>query len=257
MGDYAHVNGQDLYYEVYGPGPGPGPGPAAADRPPLVLLHGGLVTTEMTFGPLIPALAEDQRVIGVELQGHGHTTDTERPMRIEYLVDDVVALLDHLDLAQVNIFGFSLGGIVALTLALRHPARAARLIIASVNYRPDGADSELGPDRLPTEADFQAMRDAHAAVAPDPTQFDRAGAKTSAMVQALPGWSDDELRSLAAPTLLIFGDTDFAPLPHAVGMHALLPRAQLAVLPGATHMAVTRRPEVVLPIVRRFLSEGP
>jgi pimeloyl-ACP methyl ester carboxylesterase len=171
MGDYAHVNGQDLYYEVYDGRPGPGSG----DRPPLVLLHGGLVTTEMTFGPLIPALAENQRVIGVELQGHGHTVDTERPMRIEHLADDVVALLDHLDLAQVNLFGFSLGGIVALNLALRYQARLTRLIIASVDYRPDGADSELGPDRLPTAADFQAMRDAHAAVAPDPAQFDQAG----------------------------------------------------------------------------------
>src|SRR5580658_9884926 len=183
---YAPVNGLQLYYEVRGSGR------------PLVLLHGGLMTIDLNFGPLLEPLAASRQVIAVELQGHGHTADTARPMTIEALADDVVALLDLLGIAEADLFGFSLGG------------RVGKLIVASADARrPPGRESApLGEDRMPTAAEFQAMRDAYDAVAPDPAHFDEFAAKTSAMVHQVPGWTD-ELRSLRAPTLLIFGDRDF------------------------------------------------
>src|SRR5215472_1991156 len=243
---YLPVNGLRLYYEIHGSGR------------PLVLLHGGLLTIDLNFGPLLEPLAASRRVIAVELQGHGHTADTGRPLTIEALAGDVIALLNHLGIAEADLFGFSLGGLVAYAIALAAPDRVGRLIAASADaHRPPGRESAPpGEDRLPTPADFQAWREAYEAVAPDPAHFDEFAAKNEALVHEFPGWTD-ELRSLQVPTLLVFGDRDFSPLPDVVEMFELLPNAQLAVLPGTTHVGVTRRPGEVLALITQFLDGRP
>jgi len=240
---YASVNGLQLYYEVSGSGR------------PLVLLHGGLLTIDLNFGPLLGPLAAGRQVIAVELQGHGHTADSGRPMTIEALAGDVVALLDHLGIAEADLFGFSLGGLVACAVALGAPARVGKLIVASADaHRPPGrVSAPLDEGRLPAAADFQAWRDAYEAIAPDPAHFDEFAARTSAMVREFAGWTG-ELRSLQAPALLIFGDRDFSPLPDVVEMFELLPDGQLAVLPGTTHVGVMRRPSEVLALITSFLG---
>ncbi len=196
-------------------------------------------------------------MIAVELQGHGHTADTSRPMTIEALASDVVALLDHLGIAEADLFGFSLGGLVAYAVALGAPTRVGKLIVASADaHRPPGRESApLGEDRMPTPADFQAWHDAYDAVAPDPGHFEEFTVRVSTMVHEFPGWTA-ELRSLQAPTLLIFGDRDFSPLPDVVELFELLPDAQLAVLPGTTHVGLTRRPGEVLALITPFLDAG-
>ena len=188
-------------------------------------------------------------------QGHGHTADIDRPMTIEALAGDVLALLDHLGIAEADLFGFSLGGLVAYAIALGAPTRVGKLIVASADaHRPPGRESApLDEDRLPTPTDFQEMRDAYEAVAPDPARFGEFAAKTEALVHEFPGWTD-ELRSLQVPTLLIFGDRDFSPLPDVAEMFEFLPDAQLAVLPGTTHVGVTRRPGEVLALIMPFLG---
>ena len=243
---YASVNGLQLYYETHGSGR------------PLVLLHGGPMTIDLNFGPLLEPLAASRQVIAVELQGHGHTADTGRAMTIEALAGDVVALLDHLGIAEADLFGFSLGGLVAYAIALGAPSRVGKLIVASADaHRPPGRESApLDDDRMPTPADFQAMRDAYDAVAPDPMNFGEFAAKTETLVHEFPGWTD-ELRSLRAPTLLIFGDRDFSPLPDVAELYGLLPDAQLAVLPGATHTGVPRRPAELLALITPFLDSRP
>lgn len=143
--------GLDLYFEIHGSGR------------PLVLLHGGLLTVDLTFGPLLTTLSGDCQVIGVELQGHGHTADIDRPMRLEDLAGDVASLLEYLDIAEADVFGFSLGGMVALALVLDRPDLIGRLVIASVDHRPGHAEFEAREDpdmprRMPTESDFRAMR---------------------------------------------------------------------------------------------------
>jgi pimeloyl-ACP methyl ester carboxylesterase len=240
---YAPVNGLQLYYETHGSGR------------PLVLLHGGLMTIDLNFGPLLAPLAADRQVIAVELQGHGHTADTERPMTIEALAGDVVALLDHLEIAEADLFGFSLGGLVASGIALGSPTRVGKLIVASADpHRPPGRES-VPPDeaRMPTQADFQSWRDAYDAVAPDPAHFDEFAARTTAMVHTFPGWTD-ELRSLQTPTLLVFGDRDFSPMRDVAELVDLLPDVQLAVLPGATHVGLVRRPAEMLALITSFLA---
>jgi pimeloyl-ACP methyl ester carboxylesterase len=241
---YASVNGLNLYYEVRGSGR------------PLVLLHGGLMTIGLSFGPLLDPLASGRQVIAVELQGHGHTADTDREMTIDALAGDVVALLDQLGIAEADLFGFSLGGLVAYAVAFGAPARVGQLVVASADARrPPGRESApVAEDRLPTQADFEAMRAAYEAAAPDPASFEKTAAKTTAMVHSVPGRTAEELRSLRAPALLIFGDRDFSPLSDVLELFELLPNAQLAVLPGATHTGVTQRPGELLALITRFLD---
>src|SRR5690348_899647 len=124
-GSYARVNGLDLYYEIYGSGQ------------PIVVLPGSFYTIE-AMGELVPQLATTRRVIAVELQGHGHTADIDRPLRYEWLADDIAALINHLGLEQADIFGYSLGGGGALQTAIRHPEVVRKLAVASTAFKRDG-----------------------------------------------------------------------------------------------------------------------
>src|SRR6195256_855917 len=129
-GNYAEVNGLNLYYEVHGSGR------------PLVLLHGGLGSGGM-FAPLLPALTEAHQVILPDLQGHGRTADIDRPIDIRLMADDIAALVDHLGLDKPDLVGYSLGGGVALPTAALYPAKVRRLVAASANIRPDAIYPEM------------------------------------------------------------------------------------------------------------------
>jgi pimeloyl-ACP methyl ester carboxylesterase len=244
------INGIDLYHEVHGTGP------------PLVVLHGGVLNAETCFGAMIPQLAERHQVIAVDLQGHGHTADSDRPVTLATFAADVVGLLDHLGIDRADLFGFSLGSLVATEMAVTHPTRAGRLVLAAGHIRADGYHPEiLDPAQtsplLPTEADFEAMRLAYEAVAPDPEHFFPFLEKMQPVVSAFQGWSDAAIRGVTGPTLLIVGDRDFVRLEHAALMLELFPGAQLAVLPGTTHMQVIRRTDVLLALVEPFLAGRP
>ena len=116
-GQYADVNGINLYYETHGSGR------------PLILLHGGLMSGAM-FGPVLPALAEHHQVIAVDLQGHGRTADIDRPIDIRLMADDIAALIDHLGLEKPDLVGYSLGGGVAFFTAVKYPDKVGKLVMA-------------------------------------------------------------------------------------------------------------------------------
>jgi pimeloyl-ACP methyl ester carboxylesterase len=241
---FADINGLRLYHEIHGSGR------------PLVLLHGGLLTIDFMFGPVLPTLAARRQVIAVELQGHGRTADTDRTMSFEQLADDVAALLAHLGIQEADVFGFSLGGLVGWSLVMRHPEVVGRFVVASADYRGREADPDEVPEPMPTDADFQAMRDAYEAVAPDPSHFDPLEQKVGTMVNnTYVGWTADDVRAVETPTLVLVGDRDFIRATDAVEAADLLPHGQLAVLPGMTHMDMTRSPERVLAMVVPFLDD--
>jgi pimeloyl-ACP methyl ester carboxylesterase len=246
---YADVNGLHMYYELYGSGS------------PLVLLHGGMLTIDLNFASLIPTLKLAHQVIGVELQGHGRTADIDRVITPAALASDVVALLDHLDIPRAHIFGHSMGGAVAMELAISHPDRVRNVVAASVTVRPEGLHEDLTDPakqatsaRMPTAQDFQDFRDAYQHLSPHPDHFDEFLASLSASTADTRGWSDEQLAAISAPALLVIGDRDFTTVEHGALMLELIHGSQLAVLPDTTHMQVTRRADLLLPMLDRFLD---
>jgi pimeloyl-ACP methyl ester carboxylesterase len=246
---YVDVNGVHMYYETYG------------DGTPLVLLHGGMLSIDLNFDGLIPTLARKHRVIGVEMQGHGRTADTDREITPAALASDMVGLLDHLDLDRAHVLGHSMGGAVTMELAISHPDRVRSVVPISVSVRPDGIHEDLSDPStfatspiMPTPEDFAAFRAEYERLSPHPEHFDEFLARLSASNADLKGWSDDQLAGIAAPVLLVIGDRDFTTNEHAALMQKLIPGSQLAILPNTTHMQVTRRASLLLPMLDDFLD---
>src|SRR3954452_6782572 len=243
------IDGVPIWFEEHGD----------PDGPPLIALHGGMLTFDRSFGDVLPWLAQDRRVIGVELQGHGHTPDTGRAMSINRFADDVAALLDHLGIEQADMWGFSLGALTATGVGVRHPEKVRRLVLAAVNIRPDGYHPEItAPEqddpRLPTQEEFEQWHAAYDAVAPNPDDFFPFLERMQPVVHEWEGWTDDEIRSVTAPTMLVIGDRDFVRLDHAAEMLDLFPDCRLAVLPGTKHTEVMKRSEQLRTLVEPFLA---
>jgi pimeloyl-ACP methyl ester carboxylesterase len=247
--NYAPINGLDLYYEVHGE--------ARQGTPPLVLLHGGGDTIETSFGQILPELARTRRIIAFERQGYGHTTDiADRPFSFEQFADDTVALLDSLGVSEADLFGFSNGGTVALHVAISHPERVRKLVLASAFFSHDAAEpafwngfATATPDVMP-----KILRDAYLAVAPHPENFERFFYKGVNLMRNFQDIPREELQAMRAPALIICGDSDVMRPEHAVEEYRLIPNAQLAVLPGTDHMDLTSRTDWLVPMIERFLD---
>ncbi|MHB1132042.1 MAG: alpha/beta fold hydrolase [Chloroflexota bacterium] len=254
---YAAVNGLNMYYEIHGAGR------------PLVLLHGALATIEACFGQLLPTFARTRQVIALEQQAHGRTADIDRPLTVDQMTEDTAALLRQLGVAQADLFGYSLGGAIAMEVARRYPELVRRLVFAGgASYSLEGQYSELteGMQQMkPEDLDGSVWQQAYAKVAPRPENWHALVAKNATVDDDLPIWTPDDLRALRAPTLLIIGDADIVRPEHVVEMFRLLgggvvgdlvglPRARLAVLPGTTHVTLLERTDWLLSMVGEFLD---
>jgi pimeloyl-ACP methyl ester carboxylesterase len=259
---YASVNGLNLYYEIHGSGE------------PLILLPGAFMTVE-AMGALIPELAATRRVIGVELQGHGHTADTPRALRFEGLADDIAALIRQLGLDQADLFGFSLGGGVALQTVIRHPEVVRKLALASTAFRRDGWYPEALAGMAAISIDTFAgtpIHDAYLKTSPRPEAWPTFVAKMRHLLNEDYDWTEG-VAALKTPTLILIGDADGLRLAHAVECFGLLgggkadgdlaglPPAQLAVLPATTHVGwappyhgLITRTHLLLPMLTEFLD---
>ena len=249
-GQYAEVNGINLYYETHGSGR------------PLILLHGGLGSGEM-FGPVLPQLAERHQVVTVDLQGHGRTADIDRPLDAVLMAGDIAALIDHLQLATPDVVGYSLGGGVAFHTAAKYPAKVRRLVMVSANIRPDAIYPEMRAQQgQVTAAAVDFMKDTpmyqlYQRVAPRPQDFPRLLDKIGAAMSKYFDFAE-EVRSLQVPTMVVAADADMAPPSHYVEVFNLLdgglrdggwmgegrPKGghALAILPGLTHYNIFSSP---------------
>jgi pimeloyl-ACP methyl ester carboxylesterase len=254
---HAPINGINMYYEVHGRGGGI----------PLVLLHGGGSTIEVTFSRVLPVFSGSRRVIAVEEQGHGRTTDRDAPVRFESSADDVAALLSYLTVNKADILGFSNGASVALQVAIRHPQLVRKLVFASSITKRDGAHPQLW--EFMKQADFsnmpQALKDAFLRVNPEEEQLHSMHDKDAERMRNFTDVPDDLLRSLHAPTLLVLGDQDIVRLEHAVELTRVIPGARLLILPGGhgdylgeavMTRTNTRYPELSARLIEEFLDLG-
>jgi pimeloyl-ACP methyl ester carboxylesterase len=244
------VNGVRYYYEVHGTGE------------PLLVLHGGLGSIDM-FDAVLPQFTETRQVIAVDLHGHGRTTLGDRPIRHADIGDDMAALLTELGYDQVDAFGYSFGGGVALRLAIQHPDRLRRLVLVSAGFAQDG----FFPEMLPQQAQVgAAMADAmketpmyqsYVAVAPNPEDFPKLLDRMGELMRVPYDWSD-EVKTLRMPVMLIFGDSDMYRPEHVVKFYQLLggglrdagwmrehmSQNRLAILPDVTHYDMFLAPEL-------------
>jgi len=238
---YADVNGLKMYYEIHGTGK------------PLVVLHGAF-----GWATVYPTLAANRQVIAVELQGHGHTADIDRPLTIEQMADDTAALLKHLKIEQADFFGYSMGGNVALAVAIRHPNLVGRLAINGSHYgrMEDAYEPAAFQQFQSLPADFApaVLKDPYDKVAPDPKQWPVLVAKVKKMGLEFKGFAREDMKSIKARVLITLGDRDGVRPEHAVEMFRLIPNAQLAVFPGGDHFLLFTSPDKVLSPIAAFLD---
>jgi len=260
---YAPIGDLQMYYEIHGSG-----------GRPLVLLHGAYMIVE-SFGPLLEGLARDRQVIVPEMQGHGRTADIDRAITYEQMADDTAGLIAHLSLEQPDVVGYSMGAGVTLQLGMRHHGAARKLVAASASFSSAGIQPEawaMFPSITPEMFAGTPMEEAYKRVAPDPGAFTTLVSKLKTLDTEEFTWSQDAIRAITEPMLLIAGDSDVVTVEHMAELYRLLggggmgdlaglPASQLAILPGTTHFmppghGVIDRTDWLLSMIRAFLDAG-
>jgi pimeloyl-ACP methyl ester carboxylesterase len=255
QGNYADVNGLRMYYEIHGEGR------------PLVLIHGAFATISM-FGELLTRLAQNHRVIAIEQQGHGHTALTDREMTYELMTEDNVALLRHLGIEGADVVGYSMGSAMAMLMASRHPELVRKLVLISPSISPEGIHPGIleGIEHITPEVFAGTpLEEAYMSAAPRPEDWPRLIAKVKKLDTNYVGWPPEVMRQIEAPTMIMIGDSDITTPEHAVEMFRLvgggvagdvvgLPKSQLAILPGTTHVSVMFKFDWVTSMIEEFLE---
>jgi pimeloyl-ACP methyl ester carboxylesterase len=250
----AEVNGIKMYYEIYGQGK------------PLVLIHGGGSTIQSNFGQVIEPFAKNRKVVAVELQAHGRTSDRGKDSSFEQDADDVAALLKKLNIDKADFFGFSNGGTTTIQIALRHPELVNKMILGSALCKRNGVPVQFwGFMKQASLANMpQELKDAYLAVTPIPQglqiMHDR-DAKRMVNFKDIP---DEQIKSIKAPTLIIIGDKDVITPEHALEMYRQIAGSELAIIPGVhgeyigeitTLKSNSRQTDFVIPMIERFLDK--
>jgi pimeloyl-ACP methyl ester carboxylesterase len=254
-GNRVKVNGMQMYYEVSGAGE------------PLVILHGAYMNIP-SMGAIVPMLAKTHKVYALEFQGHGRTTDIDRPITYPNLADDVAAFMDAVGIAKADVFGYSMGAGAALQLAIRHPAKVNKLVAASVAYDVKGwqpAFTAMIPSMTPDMLANTPLPAEYRKLAPDPNGFPELARKLIQLEKEPMAWEAD-VRKLKTPVLIISGDADVATLEHTVALFRILggggmgdmgkplPASRLAVLPATSHTAVITQSDLLLAFIEPFLK---
>lgn len=253
---YAPVNGLKIYYEVQGEGK------------PILLLHGSFYTIEMNWSQLMPELAKKRKVIAIEMQGHGRTADSDKPITHQSLASDVAAVMKYLKIDSADILGYSLGGRIAFQLAIQNPELVKKLIILSSTYRAEGWQPEVRTALLamqPAFLDNTPLRTEYVRVAPDTSHWHKFLSKILAFNNSNYNLGDEKIKSIKAPVLLIAGDNDGIDKTILTDTYKLLgggvfgdmagvPKSQLAIIPGTTHVSIMYETEKILSVTNSFLK---
>lgn len=255
VGARVEVNGMRMYYETSGEGD------------PLIVLHGAYMNIR-TMGEIIPVLARSRQVIAVELQGHGRTTDIDRPITYPKLADDVAAFMDAIGVEKADVFGYSMGAAVGLQMAIRHPEKVDRAALASIAYDFRGWHPDYRafvPQIAPEMFLGTPMEDAYRELAADPEGFPALVDKLIALEHEPMAWEAD-VAALKTPILIIQGDADIIDHEHSLAMFRLLgggvmgdqgkplPDSRLAILPGTSHTAIMGQAELLRALIEPFLD---
>lgn len=253
---YAPVNGMNIYYEVFGEGPA------------VVLLHGAYMTIDLNWSQLIPELTKTHQVIALEMQGHGHTADTDRPFNYTEFAKDVAGTMKHLKVDNADVIGYSFGGTIAYELTIQHPELVRKLVILSSTYKYEGWLQEVR-DILetfdPAFLDQTPLKTQYEAVAPNPAHWRKFVEKFIEFDTQSFTLGVNRVKTISCPVLLVSGDNDGIDLDHLVETYRLLgggtfgdmsgvPKSHLAILPGTTHVGLMMNTQKLIDVVIPFLK---
>ncbi|HEY8917688.1 MAG TPA: alpha/beta hydrolase [Chitinophaga sp.] len=253
---HAPVNGIQMYYEIHGNDGGL----------PLVLIHGGGSTIETTFGVILPMLAAHNKVIAVEMQAHGRTSDRNAPETFEQDARDVAALLKYLKVDKANIMGFSDGGCTTMQLAMSHPELLNKMVVVSSNYQREGMAPGFfeGLQNATLKDMPEPLKAGFLKVTPDQDRLQNVFEKDRSRRLVFQDWPDAALQAIKTPALIMAGDKDVITTEHIVKLSRLIPGAQLIILPGVHGTLLgeicsakkgSRQPEITATLVQEFLNE--
>jgi len=254
VGHRVRVNGMQMYYEVSGRGD------------PLIVLHGAYMNIPM-MGAIVPKLVASHTVYALKFQGHGRTTDISRPITYQNLADDVAAFMDSVGLRKADVFGYSMGSIAGLQLAIRHPAKVGKLVFGSGAYDFEGWKPEFKAT-IPKQTVEMMVQTPFAAeykkLAPNPG-FPELARKVIALQKEPMAWTAD-VKDITSPVLIIAGDADGVTLEHVVAMFHLLgggvmgdvgkplSASRLAILPATSHTAIITQSDLLIAFIEPFLK---
>jgi pimeloyl-ACP methyl ester carboxylesterase len=236
------VNGIKIHYAIYGQGS------------PVIFLHGGLANTDY-WGNQVPAVAAHHTVILVDSRGHGRSTRDERPYGYDLMTDDVVAVLDALKIAKADVVGWSDGGILGIDLALRHKDRVGKVFAFAANTVTSGVVE--GVEKNPTFAAYiERAGHEYAEHSATPKEYDAFVDQISKMWADQPNWTDDQLKAIDTPILVVDGDHDEAiKRAHTEYIAATIPHAGLLILPNVSHFAFLQDPDQFNFAILHFLGD--
>jgi pimeloyl-ACP methyl ester carboxylesterase len=252
---YASINGIKMYYEIHG----------ESSDIPLVLIHGGGSTIPSNWSTVLPLFTTQYKVIAMELQAHGRTTDRDTGESFKQDAADVISLLQHLNINKANLIGFSNGGSTTLEVAINYPAIVNKAVVISCNYKRDGMIPGFfeGLQQATFKDMPEALKKAYLDVNPDENGLLKMFNKDRARMLAFTDRTDEEMKSIKAPVLVIVGDQDVITVEHTVQMHKVIPASKLAILPGnhgsfiGEVMAAdpaSSIPEMTVGIIKEFLD---
>lgn len=252
---YSDVNGIKMYYEVYGEGE------------PIVLIHGGGSTIQTSFEKLIPLLAGNRKIIAVELQAHGRTSDRNTDLSFEQDADDVAILLKNLNIEKSDFLGFSNGGTTALQIAIRHPEIVNKMILGSALAKRSGVPywfwgfmSQASLDNMPEQ-----LKTGYKKVAADANGLQTMHDKDAKRMVNFKDIPDEQIKTIKAPTLIIIGDKDVITPEHALELHRQIINSELAIIPGGhgeyigeitTITPDFKKSDLVVPMIEKFLNKN-
>ena len=240
-GQTATINGAELYYEVHGP----------ADGQPVLLLHGGFTNAESWLNLAPVLVAAGYRVVMMDSRGHGRSAWGDLPITYEQMAADTLGLLDHLGIEKTDVVGWSDGATIALDLAIHHPERLDRVVAYGATFTLEGVQFMPSDQMTPFErfiADYRRL-------SPEPERFEELGTVLEALYAVAPNYSEDELRSIGVPVLILDGEADeFVKPEHTRQLAELIPGSTLVLIPGTGHYAPLAKPAVFNQIVLDYLA---
>jgi len=250
-GHSLRVEDANIYYETYGSG-----------GTPLVLLHGGLYGYIEEFGELIGELSKHRRVIAIATRGHGKSDIGTKPFSYVLFSNDALAVIRHETSEKVDVLGFSDGAVTSYTLASAHPELIRRLVAIGgprkfTDWTPSAQTEFRNAKPSDVERDSPQFVSDRKKLMPQPERWLEFNEKLNAMWAGPVYVTDEQIQSIKIPTLIVAGDHDpYNQIPKFVELFQLLPKGELAIIPGCGHVVLDCKGQFTITAVEAFLDQA-